>query len=43
LHLIIGALAVAVVIFGYQYYENQQHTSTIEIGVGKGGLSVKTA
>ena len=41
LYLVIGGLAVAVIIFGYQYYEAQQTTSVIEIGVGEGGISVK--
>lgn len=42
LYLVIGALAVAVIIFGYQYYQSQQNTSVLEIGVGEGGISVKT-
>ena len=41
LYLVIGGLAVAVIIFGYQYYQSQQTTSVIEIGVGEGGISVK--
>jgi predicted negative regulator of RcsB-dependent stress response len=42
LYLIIGALAVATVVFGYQFYQERQKTAGIAINVGKGGISVET-
>ncbi len=42
LYLVIGGLAVVVAVIGYQYYQEQQKTSTIQIDVGKEGLTVET-
>lgn len=41
LYLVIGVLAVAVVVFGYQLYQERQKTTGIEINVGKGGISIE--
>jgi hypothetical protein len=41
LYLIIGALAVATAVFGYQLYQERQKTAGIEINVGKGGISIE--
>ena len=41
LYLVIGALVIAVGVFGYQLYQEQQKTSGVEINVGKGGISVE--
>jgi predicted negative regulator of RcsB-dependent stress response len=41
LYLIIGALVVASVVFGYQYYQERQKTAGIEINVGKSGISIE--
>jgi predicted negative regulator of RcsB-dependent stress response len=41
LYLIIGALAVATVVFGYQFYQERQKTTGIEIDVGKNGISIE--
>lgn len=41
LYLIIGVLAVATVVFGYQLYQERQKTTGIEINVGKGGISIE--
>ena len=40
LFLVIGALAVATAVFGYQLYQERQK-SGIEIGVGKTGISIE--
>lgn len=40
LYLVIGALAVATVVLGYQYYQSQQR-SGVEISIGEGGLSIQ--
>ncbi len=40
LYPILGALAVAVVILGYLYYQEQQK-SGIEINIGKSGVSIE--
>ncbi|MDP4033171.1 MAG: hypothetical protein Q8P60_10035 [Pseudorhodobacter sp.] len=42
LYLIIGVLAVAVAYFGYQYYQDQQKTTDIQIGIGKQGISIES-
>ena len=39
LYLVIGALAVAVAVFGYQLYQERQKTTGVEISVGKSGIS----
>ena len=41
LYLIIGALVVVAVIFGYQLYQERQKTTGIEISVGKGSISIE--
>jgi RsiW-degrading membrane proteinase PrsW (M82 family) len=41
LYLVIGALAVATVVLGYQFYQERQKTSGIEINVGKSGVSIE--
>ncbi len=41
LYLVIGVLAVAAGIFGYQLYQERQKTTGIEINVGKGGISIE--
>ncbi len=42
LYLVIGALVVVSAFLGYQYYQNQQNTSGIQIDVGNGGVSIDT-
>jgi hypothetical protein len=41
LYLIIGALAVVAVIFGYQLYQDRQKTTGVEINVGRTGISIE--
>jgi RsiW-degrading membrane proteinase PrsW (M82 family) len=41
LYLIIGALAVATAVLGYQFYQERQKTTGIEINVGKSGISIE--
>ena len=41
LYLVIGALAVAVAVFGYQLYQERQKTTGIEINVGKSGITIE--
>jgi len=41
LYLVTGVLAVAVVVFGYQLYQERQKTTGIEINVGKSGISIE--
>jgi len=41
LYLVIGVLAVAVAIFGYQLYQERQKTTGIEINVGKSGITIE--
>ena len=41
LYLVVGALVVAVVVFGYQLYQERQKTTGIEINVGKSGISIE--
>jgi hypothetical protein len=40
LYLVIGALGVATVVFGYQLYQERQKTTGIEINVGQRGISI---
>jgi uncharacterized membrane protein YuzA (DUF378 family) len=42
LYLVIGLLAVATLVIGYQFYQQQQKTTGIQIDVGKEGVSVET-
>jgi hypothetical protein len=41
LYLIIGVLAVAAAVFGYQLYQERQQTTGIEINIGKSGISIE--
>ncbi len=38
---LIGVLVIAVAILGYQYYQERQNTSRVEIQVGEGGISIE--
>ena len=40
-YVVIAALAVATVVFGYQLYQERQKTTGIEINVGKSGISIE--
>ena len=42
LYFVIGALVVATLVLSYYFYQERQKTSSIEINVGKGGISVET-
>jgi hypothetical protein len=39
--LIIGALAVATAVLGYQFYQDRQKTTGIELTVGGSGISIE--
>jgi hypothetical protein len=39
--LLIGALATATAVFGYQYYLDHKKTSGIQIDIGKNGVTVE--
>jgi predicted negative regulator of RcsB-dependent stress response len=41
LYLIIGALAVVVVVLGYQFYQDRQKTTGVEISIGERGISIE--
>jgi uncharacterized membrane protein YpjA len=41
LYVVIAALAIATVVFGYQLYQERQKTTGIEINVGKSGISIE--
>ena len=41
LYLVIGALAIAIVVLSYQFYQ-ERHKSGITIEVGKGSMSIET-
>ena len=41
LYAVIGVLAVAAAVFGYQLYQERQKTTSIEINVGKSGISIE--
>lgn len=41
LYVVIGVLAVAAVVLGYQLYQEQQKKSGIEINIGETGISVE--
>lgn len=41
LFLVIGALVVATGVFAYQYYQERQKTTGIEINVGERGISIE--
>ena len=42
LYLVVGALAVAVLIIGYLFYQERQKTTGIDIDVGEEGISIET-
>lgn len=42
LYVVVGVLAVAVLVLGYQFYQERQKPSGIQIQVGDGGISVET-
>ena len=41
LYLIVGALAIAVVVLGYQLYQDRHPPQGLHINVGPGGLSIQ--
>ena len=41
LYLVIGVLAIITVVIGYQLYQERQKTTSIEINVGKSGISIE--
>ncbi|MGO8909298.1 MAG: hypothetical protein ACLQDM_08245 [Bradyrhizobium sp.] len=41
LYLIIGALIIAVAVFGYQLYQEREKTTGIDINIGKSGISIE--
>jgi hypothetical protein len=41
LYVVIAALAVAAVVFGYQLHQERQKTTGIEINVGKSGIFIE--
>lgn len=41
LFLIIGVLAISTIVLGYQYYQERKNTTSIEISVGKSGISIE--
>jgi hypothetical protein len=41
LYLVIGALAVAVAVLGYQVYKDRHQPQGVHIDVGPGGLSIQ--
>ena len=42
LYLVIGLFALAAVVAGYMYYQEQQKTSGIHIDLGNGSLTIET-
>ncbi len=41
LYLVVGALALAVVIAGYQLYQNHRQPEGVQINVGPGEISIE--
>lgn len=41
LYLVIGALAVVTGALGYQFYQERQKTTGIEISIGERGISIE--
>ena len=39
--MIIGLMAIVIAVLGYQYYQNQQNSTDIQIKIGKDGLSIE--
>lgn len=42
LYIVIGVLVVVVLVLGYQYYQERQKPSGIEIKVGEDGISIES-
>lgn len=42
LYIVIGALAVVAVVFGYGYYQERQKSTGLDIEIGKDSISVET-
>jgi hypothetical protein len=42
LYLVIGVLAVAALALSYQFYQERQKTTGIQIDVGEDGISIET-
>ena len=40
LYLVIGALAVVTVVLSYQFYQERQKTTGVEISVGERGMTI---
>ena len=41
LYLVIGALAVVAVVLSYQFYQERQKTTGVEIRIGERGISIE--
>jgi predicted negative regulator of RcsB-dependent stress response len=41
LYFVVGVLAVATVVFGYQLYQERQKTTGVEISIGDRGISIE--
>jgi RsiW-degrading membrane proteinase PrsW (M82 family) len=41
LYLVVGALAVAVVVLGYQLYQDRKKPEGVNINLGPGGISIE--
>jgi predicted negative regulator of RcsB-dependent stress response len=41
LYLVVGVLAVATVVFGYQLYQERQKTTGVGISIGDHGISIE--
>jgi hypothetical protein len=41
LYLVLGALLVAVVVLGYQLYQERRQPEGVQIKIGPGGLSIE--
>jgi RsiW-degrading membrane proteinase PrsW (M82 family) len=41
LYLVIGALAVVAAVLSYQFYQERQKTTGVEINIGERGISIE--
>ncbi|MFZ2468495.1 hypothetical protein [Parvibaculum sedimenti] len=41
LYVIIGALALAVIVFGYQLYQDRKQPEGVQINAGPGGITIE--
>jgi len=41
LYLVVGALAVAVAVLGYQLYQDRKKSEGVNINLGPGGISIE--